>query len=184
MTVKLIPICTRYSTRAALSDDGSGSYLAIYGLVGKDEQFVRNIITGNALQYEKMSDALAAAGTALAEALNGRALYKNKRHYEHMSGAELAVALRTLGLKPHEFAEIYGTTQHRVLGEWIDQLPDKSGQSKPIPPSVRILIDLFTDQTVVGHDTVGRHNLRIARMAASRYRVPLVEATLAKAVSA
>lgn len=80
-------------------------------------------------------EALAEAGVNLCAYLNERTRSRRKHGYARLGGADLAVALRDLGLTPSEFAILFGTNLDRVI-QWIDGEED-------VPHPVRVLLALF-----------------------------------------
>ena len=112
------PIMKKYELKAKPNKSGRGGFIGAYSIPGKDEQFARN--EANEIEvFETEDEAVAAAGDDLCTAMNARTKYNTKQGYRRMGGAELAVALKELGITPAQLSAIYGTTMKRVL-QWID----------------------------------------------------------------
>jgi DNA-binding transcriptional regulator YiaG len=127
-----------YRVIATPARDGFTASYTVPGLEGP--RFVMD--RGQPLVVPNDVDALAEAGVNLCEFMNERTRSRRKFGYTRLGGAELAIALRDLGLTPSEFAILYGSNLQRVM-QWMDGEDD-------VPHQVRVMLALFTLPGAIG----------------------------------
>ena len=126
----------RYIAEARQMETGvdRGWWLAYWAFPGMIPTYVGGDL---AVTFRTKAEADTVAKLALADALLSRFTTTDKpERYEHMPAAEFAADLRDAGLTPTAFARLFGTTQAKVVTDWI-------GGLKPIPHSARVLLSLF-----------------------------------------
>jgi hypothetical protein len=128
-------ICKEYRVEADPRHDNKPGYVAAFSIPGKDKQLARND-DGSIALFDTEDAAIAAAGEDLCEAMNARTISTaNSFGYRVMGGAELAVALKELGLSPASFALYCGSTHDRIM----DHIDGKT----PIPRTMNLIAHLL-----------------------------------------
>lgn len=118
---------------------GGGKFNALYSAPGLVPAIAESA-DGRVYEYNSEKEAEAGAAKALIGILNAprvraRQSEGKPERYQKLTGPEFAVLLQRAELTLTFFAELYGTSQQRVL-QWIDSAED-------VPHPVRIILELF-----------------------------------------
>jgi hypothetical protein len=123
----------RYIAEAIPSHEGL--FLAQWAYPGKVPDYVS--VRGWIAKFRTAAEARCAAKVTMADALIRRLVDGNKpERYRFITGAEFAAELREAGITPTLFAKLYGTTQERVITDWVDACRD-------IPHPAHVLVGIF-----------------------------------------